>query len=147
MSYNHLSYRQMLALVYVKSCEVNIFSLNQSSHISEQHFYQYTTYEHSYEYPFLTYPTVPKHLERQLAQYTRSGLRVLALATRALDLPEFESLEVALAAPRSRLEQRLTFLGLVVLENRLKPDTAAVIVELRNANIRTLMVTGLLIEN
>ena len=71
---------------------------------------------------------------------------MLALATRSLDLPEFESIETSLTAPRSQLEQRLTFLGLVLLENRLKSDTAAVIAELRNANIRTLMVTGLLFE-
>ena len=71
---------------------------------------------------------------------------MLALATRSLDLPEFESIETSLTAPRSQLEQRLTFLGLVLLENRLKSDTAAVIAELRNATIRTLMVTGLLFE-
>lgn len=88
--------------------------------------------------------TVPANLESQLAHYTRGGLRVLALATRSLGPPEFDSFEAALNARRARLEQRLTFLGLVVLENRLKPDCAAVIAELRDANIRTLMVTGLL---
>ena len=33
-------------------------------------------------------------------------------------------------------------LGLVVLENRLKPDTAAIVNQLLDADIRTVMVTG-----
>ena len=36
----------------------------------------------------------------------------------------------------------MTFLGLVVLENRLKPVSSAVLKELQGAKIRTVMVTG-----
>ena len=39
-------------------------------------------------------------------------------------------------------EDNLTFLGLVVLENRLKPVSSAVLRELQGAKIRTVMVTG-----
>lgn len=43
---------------------------------------------------------------------------------------------------REEVETDLCFLGLVVLENRLKPQTTGVISVLRGANIRTVMVTG-----
>lgn len=44
---------------------------------------------------------------------------------------------------REEVERDLEFLGLVVLENRLKQPTASVITELREANIRVVMITGL----
>ena len=40
------------------------------------------------------------------------------------------------------MECDLTFLGLLVMENRLKPETSPVIHQLSEANIRTIMVTG-----
>lgn len=43
---------------------------------------------------------------------------------------------------REKIECDLTFLGFVILENRLKPDTLEIINNLMAANIRTVMVTG-----
>lgn len=43
---------------------------------------------------------------------------------------------------RDKIECDLTFLGFVILENRLKPDTLEIINSLMAANIRTVMVTG-----
>jgi len=43
---------------------------------------------------------------------------------------------------REEVETDLTFLGLIVLENRLKPETKGVIQVLKNADIRSIMVTG-----
>lgn len=43
---------------------------------------------------------------------------------------------------RDHIECYLTFVGLVILENRLKPDTTSIINNLSAANIRTIMVTG-----
>lgn len=43
---------------------------------------------------------------------------------------------------REKIESDLTFLGFVILENRLKPDTLEIINNLMAANIRTVMVTG-----
>lgn len=43
---------------------------------------------------------------------------------------------------REQIECDLTFLGFVILENRLKPDTIDIITNLMTANIRTIMVTG-----
>lgn len=43
---------------------------------------------------------------------------------------------------RESIESDLSFLGLVILENRLKPDTTSIINNLSAANIRSVMVTG-----
>ena len=43
---------------------------------------------------------------------------------------------------REEVEVDLTFLGLIVLENRLKPETTGVMKILKKAAIRTIMVTG-----
>lgn len=43
---------------------------------------------------------------------------------------------------REMLEERVRFLGLLLFENRLKPESAGVIECLHTAKIRTLMVTG-----
>lgn len=43
---------------------------------------------------------------------------------------------------REKIETELEFLGLVILENRLKDDTTKIINNLMTANIRTIMVTG-----
>ena len=40
------------------------------------------------------------------------------------------------------VESELEFVGLIVFENKLKPETAPVIRELHEANIRNVMVTG-----
>ena len=40
------------------------------------------------------------------------------------------------------MEQDLDFLGLIILENRIKAETKPVIRQLQNANLRTIMVTG-----
>lgn len=40
------------------------------------------------------------------------------------------------------MEKNLNFVGLIVMENKQKPETTPVIKELREANIRCIMVTG-----
>lgn len=43
---------------------------------------------------------------------------------------------------RSEAEKDLDFIGFIIFENKLKPSTAGIINELKDSNIRTLMVTG-----
>ena len=43
---------------------------------------------------------------------------------------------------RSEIESDLTFLGLCVLRNDIKPETSNSLQTLQTANIRTIMVTG-----
>ncbi|KAM4703534.1 LOW QUALITY PROTEIN: polyamine-transporting ATPase 13A2 [Rhinophrynus dorsalis] len=84
--------------------------------------------------------TVPPDFSAMLRQYTLDGYRVLGFAHRTL--PSINSFEDAQGITRESAERDLTFSGLLVMKNVLKPETAPVIYELRKANIRTAMVTG-----
>jgi cation-transporting ATPase 13A3/4/5 len=44
---------------------------------------------------------------------------------------------------REKVESDLVFLGLLILENRLKEETKPVLEELISARIRTVMITGI----
>lgn len=83
--------------------------------------------------------TVPKDISLILEQFTRQGFRVIAMGRRTI-VPK-SSLEISKLS-RETVERDLEFLGLIILENRLKRPTAPVIAELREANIRVIMVTG-----
>jgi magnesium-transporting ATPase (P-type) len=82
--------------------------------------------------------SVPKDFLRQLHQYTREGLRVLALAGRKLKTQYHRVHRLA----REDAEKDLTLLGLLVMENRLKKDSAEVVARLKEACIRCIMITG-----
>ncbi|KAL3862286.1 hypothetical protein ACJMK2_008267, partial [Sinanodonta woodiana] len=84
--------------------------------------------------------TVPSDFQEILMGYTQHGYRVLAIAYRSL--PEKLKYAKVQRIQREQVEKGLEFLGLLVMENRLKPTTGAVIKQLRDANIRTVMVTG-----
>jgi len=78
--------------------------------------------------------------------YARSALRVLALARR--ELPSRDSLSAtgedrgeAMYTPE-KVEQDLTFLGLLAMMDPPRPEVAAAVKECRSAGIRIVMVTG-----
>ena len=81
---------------------------------------------------------VPGEFKSLLQYYTELGYRVLAVAHRPLKLSYTKVMKVT----REELENDLTFLGLLIMENRLKPDSKPVINELLNANLKVVMVTG-----
>lgn len=83
--------------------------------------------------------TVPEDFGVVLQYYTKKGYRVIAVARRRLAQTSFVRVQ---RTPREQLETELDFLGLVLLENRLKPATTPVIEQLRRAAMRTIMVTG-----
>ena len=85
--------------------------------------------------------TMPSDYRAVLNTYTRKGYRIIALAGRALP-PSLAKHSRLSKLTREQAEESLTFLGLVVLENRLKPVSSAVLKELQGAKIRTVMVTG-----
>lgn len=47
-----------------------------------------------------------------------------------------------ICASRNHIETNMEFLGLIIMQNKLKPETPGVLEVLRQANIRTVMVTG-----
>lgn len=68
--------------------------------------------------------TIPSNYKEVLEQYTKEGYRVIALATRTL--PDLDNSKVMKVA-RDSVENNLTFLGLLIMENKLKPQTPGVI--------------------
>ncbi|XP_041480134.1 probable cation-transporting ATPase 13A3 [Lytechinus variegatus] len=84
--------------------------------------------------------TVPLEFHEILKEHTQNGLRVLAMAWKPLHASF--SYENAEKIDREEVEQDLQMLGLLILQNTIKPETNAVIAQLRDARIRTVMVTG-----
>uniref|UniRef100_A0A8D0AWJ0 Polyamine-transporting ATPase 13A3 n=1 Tax=Sander lucioperca TaxID=283035 RepID=A0A8D0AWJ0_SANLU len=74
--------------------------------------------------------TVPENFAEILEGYTKQGFRVIALAHRRL--------ESKLTWHKANME----FLGLIIMQNKLKAETPAVLQDLHQASIRTVMVTG-----
>lgn len=87
----------------------------------------------------LSYVSVPTDLNSVLEEYTQEGYRVLALAYKGLPRVSYVKVQRLL---REDVESNLIFLGLIIMENRLKPESTGIIGMLRNASIRTIMVTG-----
>lgn len=83
--------------------------------------------------------TVPTNLLKSLKKYTEKGYRVIAMGTKTLHGWNYLKIK---KTPREEMERELTFVGLIILENRLKAQTTAVIKELREANIKIVMITG-----
>ncbi|GAA5929875.1 putative acid anhydride hydrolase [Sporobolomyces koalae] len=83
--------------------------------------------------------TLPDDYEEILADYTKNGFRVIALAGKSM--PSLTWIK-AQRLKRDAVESDLRFLGLVVFENKLKPGTTPAIATFRSAHIPTRMVTG-----
>ncbi|KAM6159823.1 putative cation-transporting ATPase 13A4 [Erethizon dorsatum] len=81
--------------------------------------------------------TVPTSFISELQIYTTQGFRVIALAYKKLETDHHTA-----ALTREKVESDLVFLGLLILENRLKEETKPVLEELISARIRTVMITG-----
>ncbi|XP_077955237.1 polyamine-transporting ATPase 13A3 isoform X4 [Gasterosteus aculeatus] len=84
--------------------------------------------------------TVPHSFTETLETYTRQGFRVIALAHRQLESKL--SWHKVQSLGRDLIETNMEFIGLIIMQNKIKEETAGVLLELRQANIRTLMVTG-----
>ncbi|KAK6765485.1 hypothetical protein RB195_025409 [Necator americanus] len=82
--------------------------------------------------------TVPKDYMAQVDLYAQHGYRLISVAKRKLGMNYVKASKIA----RNVVEVDLTLLGLVVMENRVKPVTFEVINQLNRAHIRTIMVTG-----
>ncbi|CAH2099177.1 unnamed protein product [Euphydryas editha] len=81
--------------------------------------------------------TVPVNLDEVLSSYAEKGYRVIAMSTRILEVT-YKQLQ---KMKREEVEIDLEFLGLVIMENRLKPATTSIIRELKEANIHVVMIT------
>eukprot|EP00762_Andalucia_godoyi_P007791 ANDGO_01770.mRNA.1 putative cation-transporting ATPase C1672.11c len=88
----------------------------------------------------LCYPeTVPVDAAEILDGYARAGLRVLAMAYKKLHFISINKIE---RLTREAAETDLRFLGLIVMENKLKEETIPALADLDAACVRCVMVTG-----
>ncbi|KAI8428833.1 hypothetical protein MSG28_007488 [Choristoneura fumiferana] len=84
--------------------------------------------------------TLPDNFSSVLNEYTSNGFRVIGLAHKKLDR-KMKWVD-AQRVKREGLECDMTFLGFLVMQNSLKPETTQVIKELHDANMKQIMVTG-----
>ncbi|XP_053723574.1 polyamine-transporting ATPase 13A3 isoform X1 [Synchiropus splendidus] len=84
--------------------------------------------------------SVPENFGEVLEEYTKQGFRVIALAHRRLEskLTWHKVQNIG----RDHIEANMEFLGLIIMQNKLKAETPGVLQNLYKANIRTVMVTG-----
>jgi cation-transporting ATPase 13A3/4/5 len=83
--------------------------------------------------------SIPSDFHQALEEYTRKGYRVIALGFKNLEKVNFLQIQ---AMHRDNVENELFFLGLLVMENRLKATTRDTIKTLNTCHIRTIMATG-----
>ena len=82
--------------------------------------------------------TIPPDFNDVLKKYTMKGFRVLAFSYKNVKISYLESQTIK----REKLENKMIFLGLLIVQNQLKPRTAETISILNKANIRLAMATG-----
>ncbi|XP_056279405.1 cation-transporting ATPase 13A2 isoform X2 [Pseudoliparis swirei] len=81
--------------------------------------------------------TVPAQFSSVLGGFSSEGLRVLALGYKPVDgSTDLRAIE------RGEVEKDMRFLGLLIMKNLVKPESAEVINILKLANLRSVMVTG-----
>ncbi|GAB6018631.1 hypothetical protein CHUAL_000313 [Chamberlinius hualienensis] len=107
--------------------------------LGAKHFEVYTKGSPEAIVALSTPQSVPPDFSEVLMRYTRRGYRVLALAYKSLKTMSYAKVQ---RISRDQVESNLIFLGLLIMENRLKPETTDIISILMNANIRTVMITG-----
>lgn len=82
---------------------------------------------------------VPHDFDELLSNYTHKGYRVIACAAKYE--PKLSWMRVQKMS-RADAECDLEFLGFIIFENKLKPNTTETIAELNKAGIRNIMCTG-----
>ncbi|XP_044907463.1 probable cation-transporting ATPase 13A5 isoform X2 [Felis catus] len=105
----------------------------------EDHFHVYMKGAPEMLAKFCKSETVPKNFPQELRKYTIQGFRVIAFAHKGLKMKKLSDVE---NIAREKVESDLTFLGLLIMENRLKKESKSVLKELHEACIRTVMITG-----
>ncbi|RZC32699.1 cation-transporting ATPase 13A3, partial [Asbolus verrucosus] len=83
--------------------------------------------------------TVPEGIFDRLKEYTEQGYRVIGMGSKKIKNTPFHKIP---KLAREEVEYDLEFVGLIVLENQLKPQTGSIIEILKNAGMKIVMVTG-----
>lgn len=83
--------------------------------------------------------SVPADFYSILEKYTEDGLRVLGMSYRVLEDFDQERIETC---KREQIECDLTFIGFLVMENKIKKETFDCLTQLQKAEISCVMATG-----
>ena len=82
--------------------------------------------------------TIPKDFNEVYKYYSSQGYRIIAMAHKNIKLKIRNILQIK----REYIENNLIFIGLLIIENKLKEGTKDTIVELDNADYRMVMASG-----
>ena len=82
--------------------------------------------------------TIPRNFEEVLNSYTTKGFRVLGMASKSIDM----NLEQSQTITRDQVERDMIFLGLLIVQNKLKEKTKDSLAKYDDADLRMLMATG-----
>ena len=82
--------------------------------------------------------TIPKNFNEILKNYTSKGFRVLALSFKMMKMNYIQTQEIS----REKVENNMIFLGLLIVQNKLKEETKHSIELLDNAGLKMVMATG-----
>ena len=82
--------------------------------------------------------TIPESFEETLNNYTTRGYRVLGMAAKSLKMSFKQSQEIR----RDIVEKNMIFLGLLIVQNKLKEKTKECLEKFDNADLRMVMATG-----
>ncbi|CDW88269.1 atpase type 13a2 isoform 3 [Stylonychia lemnae] len=82
--------------------------------------------------------SIPSNYDSILEDYTQRGYRVIALAYRQVNIPTDDLLTIT----RDKVEDNLTFVGFLIMQNKLKAATIPTLNILNKSKVRCIMATG-----
>lgn len=82
--------------------------------------------------------SIPANFNYILTKYTTKGFRVLGLSAKLLKMDYIQSQKIE----RKDIESNMIFLGLLIVQNKLKEKTSSSIEKLGSSNLRMVMATG-----
>ena len=83
--------------------------------------------------------TIPIKFDETFNYYAAKGYRVLAMACQYITIKEMNIIETI---QREKIENKMIFLGFLIVTDKLKPETKSTIISLDKADMRIMMATG-----
>ena len=82
--------------------------------------------------------TIPANFNDILNKYAIKGFRILSMGFKTIKMSYVQSQQIT----REKAESKLIFLGLLIVQNKLKPETKPTLNILENAGLKMVMATG-----
>ena len=82
--------------------------------------------------------TIPKNYNEILNSYAIKGFRILSMAFKTIQMNYIQSQQIT----REEAESKMIFLGLLIVQNKLKEETKPTLNLLGNAGLKSVMATG-----